>query len=210
MEHFIHYLSSIESLKIFYLSFFLLVMPGPTNILILSSGLKKNWKKLQKIITIVMLGYLISVSILGFTLAFIYLYIPWITVLLKILSAIYIAFLSIKVWKSSLTTSCSDEITLKDIFITTLLSPKAFVLASYIIPSHAFELPIIYFSSMIILLSILYPISCLWALLGKTLHFSHTQNSYIQPNYFFKIASLTLMAFSISLLYSSNLEYISK
>ncbi len=157
-----------------------------------------------------MLGYLISVSILGFTLTFIYSYFPWINVLLKILSAIYIAFLSIKIWKSSLTTDCSDEITLKDIFITTLLSPKAFVLASYIIPSYAFELPTIYLPSMVILLLTLYPVSCLWALLGKALHFAHMQSSYIQPNYFFKIASLILMAFSISLLYSSNLDYISK
>ncbi|WP_289991905.1 LysE family translocator [Photorhabdus laumondii] len=210
MEHLIHYFSSNESLKIFYLSSFLLVMPGPTNTLILSSGLKINWRKLQKIIIIVMLGYLISVSILGFTLTFIYLYFPWINFLLKILSAIYIAFLSIKIWKSSLTSSCSDEITFKEIFITTLLSPKAFILASYIIPSYAFELPTIYLSSMVILLLTLYPVSCLWALLGKTLHFLHMQSSYIQPNYFFKIASLTLMAFSISLIYSSNLEYFSQ
>ncbi|KOY60658.1 hypothetical protein AM629_18115 [Photorhabdus heterorhabditis] len=205
MEHFIHYLPSSENLKIFYLSSLLLIMPGPTNTLILSSGLIVGWKKSQKLIITEMLGYFISVSILGFTLTFVNLYIPWITVLLKILSAIYIALLSIKVWKFSLSIDYSNEINAKEIFITTLLSPKAFVLASYVIPSYAFELPIIYSSSMVILLSTIYPVSCLWVLLGKTLHL---KSNYIQPNYFFKFASLILMFFSISLLYSSNLAYI--
>ncbi|HVJ44285.1 MAG TPA: LysE family transporter [Dongiaceae bacterium] len=112
----------------------LLATPGPTNTLLLTAGSTKGIRALQ-LIPAEISGYLISILTIGYVVAKLFSESYMITAGLRAVAAAYLFFLAIQLWRRSPTMLVQRRlISFRDVFVTTLLNPKALLFATGIIP----------------------------------------------------------------------------
>lgn len=184
----------------------ILFTPGPTNTLLASSGIQVGVKKSFRLIPAEAIGYLISITFWGFLIGKISHYLPLLPTILKLFSAVYILFLSIKLWR----TAGIDEsflqptIRARELFLATLLNPKALLFASAIFPALAWQDLHVYVAHMLVFLIMIVPIAFSWTVIGSFL--ASNKISWLNQRNMQKTASLILMSFSIPLSYSALLS----
>ncbi|MEQ2027506.1 LysE family transporter [Xenorhabdus szentirmaii] len=198
-----------DLIKITFSSALLLMMPGPTNTLLLCSGLSQGIIKSFKLIIAEWVGYLLSISAWGVAVKILMEYSYYILFIVKLISAIYVAYLAIKIWRLSLQKN-NQSITVVTIFLTTLLNPKSFVIATLIIPTTAFTNHHDYYFSMLSILFALFPISLLWTACGAIMPLWQTRPTLFNSTFLYRIASLVIFIFSISMLCSSIFTFASE
>ncbi|ATO33798.1 hypothetical protein DZA65_02781 [Dickeya dianthicola] len=185
-----------------YIALFLSI-PGPTNTLLLCSGYTQGFVKSIKLTLSEWLGYLLAVTTWGLLFNYLAQHGNPVLSVIKILSAFYVVYLAIKVWRFSLH-QASGNITFSTVFITTLLNPKAFLFADSIIPPSAFIYQDSYIYAMLCLLLALLPISFIWIYSGTLIRRSDASNQYrLKPTLFYRGASLIISLFAASMFYKS-------
>lgn len=193
---------------IFFISIIITILltPGPTNTLLASSGIQAGTRKSIKLVPCEVIGYLISITAWGILLQSVSQYVPWLPSLLKLLSASYIIFLALKLWKTSNQKLNLDQntITPKALFFATLLNPKALLFASTVFPSTAWSQFSTYLIHMIVFLSLITPIAFLWIIFGSFLISNKVK--WLNQRNLQRTASLILISFSIPLSYSAILK----
>lgn len=139
-----------------------LATPGPTNTLLMTSGATTGARALR-LIPAEISGYLISILTIGYVIA------PWIsgshaiTLILRLAVAAYLLFLAVRLWRSPVSMTVHQRlIRFSDVFVTTLLNPKALLFAMGIIPLQSPEV-VTYLSSFCGLVAI---IGSAWILIG--------------------------------------------
>ena len=184
----------------------ILLTPGPTNTLLASSGVQVGLKKSLQLIPAEAFGYLIAISCWGYLIGSIAHHLPILPMILKLLSAGYIIFLAIKLWRTSTLEQnlFSPTIRAYELFMATLLNPKALLFASAIFPVMAWSQLEHYVAHMLIFLFILVPIAVFWTFIGSIL--ATNKISWLNQSNLQKTASLVLMSFSIPLGYSAVLS----
>ena len=117
-----------------------LIVPGPTNTLLLSSGLKVGVRRTSPLIAAEALGYVVGISLWGFFLSAVSAKQPWLPMAVKLVSSVYILFLAAKIWRQSgaLQHVTASPVSLRDMFLTTVMNPKALLFASTLFPLEAF------------------------------------------------------------------------
>lgn len=184
----------------------ILLTPGPTNTLLASSGIQIGWKKSLFLIPAEAFGYLIAISAWGFLIGKVAAYFPLLPVILKLFSAGYIIYLAMKLWR---TANLDDSfeipaIRASELFIATLLNPKALLFASAIFPVIAWVRLDFYVAHMLVFLLLIVPIAVFWTFLGSIL--ASQKISWLNQCNLQKTASIVLMSFSIPLGYSAILS----
>lgn len=184
----------------------ILFTPGPTNTLLAASGIQVGLKKSSRLIPAEALGYLLAITFWGILIGKISSYIPALPHLLKLLSAGYIVYLAIKLWR---TADLADDlqqmpIRARELFLATLLNPKALLFASAIFPVMAWKSSEYYVAHMLIFLLLLIPIAFFWTYIGTIL--GRKNNRWLNQKNMQKTASLLLMSFSIPMSYSAILS----
>ncbi|KAA8733797.1 LysE family translocator [Acinetobacter qingfengensis] len=181
----------------------ILITPGPTNTLLASSGIQMGVKRSLKLIPSEVLGYFIAISLWGLLIESVSGNLPWLPAILKLVSASYIVFLALKLWKTS--TQQLDihqpTITAKTLFFATLLNPKGLLFASAIFPKIAwseFHQYAIHMGTFLVLIT---PIAFLWVVFGAAL--ISNKISWLNQRNMQRTASLVLITFSIPLSYSA-------
>ena len=141
---------------------FLLATPGPTNTLLLTAGAACGLRALR-LIPAEVLGYLTTITIVGYLVG------DWVqaasgfAVLLRIVVALYLLTLAVRLWRSGLQANTDERlIGFRDVFVTTVLNPKALVFAIGIIPVHAPN-SLAYFAAFVVMVI---AAGSGWALLG--------------------------------------------
>ncbi|MGM3182099.1 MULTISPECIES: LysE family translocator [Dickeya] len=192
-----------EYIKItLYIALFLII-PGPTNTLLLCSGYTQGFVKSIKLTLSEWLGYLLAVTAWGLLFNYLAQHGNPVLSVIKFLSAFYVVYLAIKVWKFSLHQT-SGKITFSTVFITTLLNPKAFVFADSIIPPSAFIYQHSYIQAMLCLLLALLPMSFIWIYFGTLMNISGASSQHrLKPKLFYRGASLVISLFAASMFYKS-------
>src|SRR5471032_1867976 len=110
----------------------LLIMPGPTNTLLATSGATVGLQRSTPLLLGEIAGYILSILLIEFVLG------PSISgahlapSILRIAAGAYLMFLSIKLWTTTFRIARA-VISLRQVFVTTLLNPKAWVFALVII-----------------------------------------------------------------------------
>ncbi len=183
------------------LSALVLMMPGPTNTLLLSSAALVGFIRTLKLIAAEIAGYLIAIGAWGFLLMGLLQYAPWAAAVIKCLAAGYVAWTAVKVWNIHLHVDGGGKIKAQHVFITTVLNPKAFVFASYIMPTATFSSGGVFGYAMLAFISALLPVSACWSLIGKALVNEGSRAYGINPQRVFRCASLVLCVFSVTLFY---------
>lgn len=184
----------------------ILLTPGPTNTLLASSGIQVGMRKSIQLIPAEAFGYLIAITFWGILIGKIAVYLPVLPQILKLFSAAYILYLAIKLWRTAEVTENLNQVSIRarELFLATLLNPKALLFASAIFPVIVWQSSQYYVVYMLVFLSLLIPIAFLWTFIGTLLG---TKNSrWLNQKNMQKTASLVLMSFSIPLSYSAILS----
>lgn len=179
-----------------------LIMPGPTNTLLLSSGLKVGVRRTSPLIAAEALGYVTSIALWGFLLTALSASRPWLPVVITLLSSAYILYLAIKIWRQSgaLQHVAASPVSLRDMFVTTVMNPKALLFASTLFPLAAFQSAAYFGRAIAVFLVVLVPIAIGWSTLGMLLTAQRTWASHTRT--LLRGASLVLLTFSGTLMYS--------
>lgn len=179
-----------------------LIVPGPTNTLLLSSGLKVGVRRTSPLIGAEALGYVIAISLWGFFLSALSASRPWLPVAVKLLSSVYIVYLAAKIWRQSaaLQHVTASPVGLRDMFLTTLMNPKALLFASTLFPLEAFRSATYFAGTIAAFLLVLVPIALGWSYLGVLLTAHRTWAPHTPK--LLRGASLVLLTFSGTLVYS--------
>jgi threonine/homoserine/homoserine lactone efflux protein len=116
----------------------ILATPGPTNTLMATSGatagMARSWPLLIAEIT----GYLIAILVIRAVLAPIVHAYPAVGIALKIAVAVYLVWLSIKLWRQPLVVDADTRsVTFTNVLVTTLLNPKALIFALTVFPQES-------------------------------------------------------------------------
>ena len=184
----------------------ILLTPGPTNTLLASSGIQVGVRQSLRLIPAESMGYLISITTWGMIIGTVSIQFPIIPTFLKLLSALYIIFLAIKLWKTADIEASYNQPTIRarELFCATLLNPKALLFASAIFPSTALLTMQVYLLHIGLFLLLIVPIALFWTFIGSIL--ASNKVRWLNQSNLQKTASLVLISFSIPLSYSAILS----
>lgn len=184
----------------------ILLTPGPTNTLLASSGIQVGLRKSFRLIPAEAFGYLISISLWGFLIGKISVHLPLLPTILKLFSAGYILFLAMRLWRTATVAENFNQkgIRARELFVATLLNPKALLFASAIFPALVWQNAQYYVAHMLIFLLLIVPIAFFWTFLGSVL--ASNKISWLNQANLQRTTSLVLVSFSIPLSYSAILK----
>ena len=113
----------------------ILAAPGPTNVLFAMSGALHGVRRSLVLIPAGVAGYLIAVTLLGLSLGPALAASPAVARILRLLIGAYLFALAFRLWrKGSATDGRTAAVGAREVFVTTLLNPKALVFAVAVIP----------------------------------------------------------------------------
>ena len=183
-----------------------LMTPGPTNTLLASSGIQVGVRRSLALIPTEALGYFISITLWGMIIGTVSKQFPIIPTMLKLFSAGYILFLAIKLWRTSSQEVNFNQPTIqaKQLFIATLVNPKALLFASAVFPVFVWKSMAAYTAHMLVFLLLIVPIAFFWTYIGAVL--ANNKVSWLNQCNMQKAASLVLISFSVPLSYSALLH----
>ncbi|WP_160242913.1 LysE family translocator [Acinetobacter indicus] len=187
----------------------ILLTLGPTNTLLASSGIQVGIRKSFHLIPAEAFGYLISITLWGMLIGQVSSQLPLLPTVLKLFSAVYIIYLAIKLWRTANVEQQFQQPTIRarELFVATLLNPKALLFASAIFPAIAWTSAAHYVAHILMFLMFLIliiPIAFFWTLIGSFL--ASNKIRWLNPANLQKTASLLLFSFSIPLSYSALLR----
>lgn len=195
---------SASTIGLFLLGVFLvLIMPGPTNTLLAAAGLARGFRRASPLTLAEAAGYGLAISFWGAFLVTLSRVSPWLPIAVRVGSAIYIAYLAVRLWNATLQLSVGDRkaIGIRDLFFATLLNPKAILFGGTIFPKAAFASGLAFAQAMGAFLALLFPIGMLWVGLGAQLGSGRLGSR--APKYLLRGASLVLGAFSVTVALSA-------
>lgn len=181
----------------------ILLTPGPTNTLLASSGIKVGFKRSLLLIPSEAFGYLLSITGWGILIGKISTHAPYLPSILKLCSVFYLLFLAFKLWQSSfedhnLTVSIIGK---RELFIATLLNPKAILFATTVFPFMAWINAHIYVQHMLSFLFILIPVGIFWIYIGMILNSGKIK--WLNQGVLNRCATFILILFCVPLGYSA-------
>lgn len=148
-----------------------LVAPGPTNTLLLASGLTVGIKKTLPLIAAEVAGYVAAIALWGTLLAEITAKFSWAPTLVKALCCCAILATAIKLWRYSPNSKQENEkaVGIKSLFLATLTNPKSLVFAGAIFPSESFKSASAFAAAILMFVAVLIPIGIGWSAAGTVL-----------------------------------------
>jgi threonine/homoserine/homoserine lactone efflux protein len=112
--------------------------PGPTNTLLATSGATVGLRRSLPLVPAEAAGYLISILTLGLVLGPVVAANPTLALVLRTAVGLYLLWLAVTLWRrGGLVLGTGRMVTPPQIFVTTLLNPKAIVFALGVVPFGA-------------------------------------------------------------------------
>ena len=185
----------------------ILLTPGPTNTLLASSGIQVGVRNSLRLIPAESCGYLIAITVWGVIIGTVSTQFPIVPTILKLMSACYIIFLAVKLWKTADIEASFNLPTIRprELFCATLLNPKALLFASAVFPSTAWLSVNDYAAHIALFLVLIVPIALFWIFIGSVL--ASNKVRWLNQSNLQKTASIVLISFSIPLSYSAILSF---
>ena len=108
--------------------------PGPTNTLLATSGGTAGFRRSLPLVPAETAGYLISILTIGLAIGPVIASAPAVATGLRLAVGAYLVWLAAKLWRQGAVDLSAVPVTPRQIFVTTLLNPKALVFALGVIP----------------------------------------------------------------------------
>ena len=192
-------LTSSPMLQMSFYAAIVLLVPGPTNTLLLSAGLKLNLRGACGLVAAEAAGYVTAITVWGFFLWSLAARYPWIVSCVKLISALFIFYLAVKMWfkGADFDTTDSAPLGFRGLFVATLMNPKALLFSSAIFPASAFRSLDVFLLSTGVFLITLMPIGLLWSRSGRLLLMNRTESRL--ASIVLRCSSLVLLMFAATL-----------
>ena len=181
----------------------ILLTPGPTNTLLAFSGIQVGLRKSLLLIPAETIGYIIAISAWGMLIGKVSTTLPLLPTLRELLSAGYIVFLAVKLWRTADQKVALNQPTIRprELLCATLLNPKALLFASAIFPAVAWNSQQIYMAHMGTFVALILPIALFWISVGAAL--ATNKVKWLSQSKLQRTASVVLVSFSIPISYSA-------
>ena len=112
-----------------------LATPGPTNTLLASAAALKGVRGALPLLLAELLGYLVTVDLVGFLLRPLLVANPAIGIALKVAVALYLVVVAVRLWRDTATEAgARAAVGWTSVFVATLLNPKGLIFALAILP----------------------------------------------------------------------------
>jgi threonine/homoserine/homoserine lactone efflux protein len=122
---------------------FILGTPGPTNTLLATAGATVGIRRALPILLGESVGYLISILLIGLLIGPALAGAPAVAMTLRLMVGAYLLWLAFRLWKGgAVLVEGRQAITMRQVFVTTLLNPKAIIFALGVIPFAAPSWPL--------------------------------------------------------------------
>ena len=189
-------------LKMSFYVALVLALPGPTNTLLLSAGLRVGLRGSWRLVIAEAVGYIVAISSWGFFLCAFATSRPWVYGAVKLASAAFIVHLAIKMWGKRLEPqdAASSPVRFMEVVAATIMNPKAFLFASAVFPPEAFQSVAWFGWAMGTFLVVLMPIGIGWSCLGGLL--TSRKALAQRTSTLLRCASIALLSFSATLVFS--------
>jgi len=177
-----------------------LLVPGPTNSLLLVSGLKKGVLKSSPLIIAEACGYITAIAFWAVLLSAITKNHPLFPEVAKAVCSMYIFYLAIKIWSFGKLSQSNGNISFFQMVIASVLNPKALLFVTLFIPNgflSSFN-GFLLFSFLFMLVVV--PIGFMWISLGGIMKKNISQNIMTLC---YKTISLLLITLGCVLFYTA-------
>lgn len=174
----------------------LLVVPGPTNTLLLRAGVLFGFAASWRMALIECLAYLLQVSVWGVVLFYLSAWSPWAVKATQMAAACYLLKLSFTLWQrhTSSVDSHHDRLSGVQFFWLTVMNPKGLLIVSFIAPMGTFASLSGYAGFMALLAMVVIPVGAAWIVLGS--RFEGVQKACLTPLKINRIASVAIGCFA--------------
>lgn len=139
--------------------------PGPTNTLLATAGATVGFRRALPLLPAEAAGYLVAILVIGLALGPFIAGLPAVAIGLRLAVGAYLALLAVKLWRRGPVDLSVMPVTPRQVFVTTLLNPKAIVFALGVIPFGAGH----WWPWMLGFLGLLSGVALGWILLGSLL-----------------------------------------
>ena len=180
----------------------ILITPGPTNTLLAiggaSLGLRRGWPLLIG----EAIGYGISITTIGAVLRPLLAQSPDAVLVLRVLVSGYLLYLAQHILRGRLVADAGAVITVRRVFVATLLNPKAMVFALVVVPFGAPGVALY----MLGFFGVLVPVALCWIALGAAVGRASVGTRY--ERWILRAGALAITTFAILLLVSVVLHFV--
>lgn len=178
-----------------------LAIPGPTNSLLFVSGVSRGFRASLNLILAEVVAYIISISLLVFILEPVTRHHSTASQLIRVVCSLYLAQLAIWLWRSGgHKAPKAHPITVRRVFLTTLMNPKNLIFAFGIFPTASAEsgemLPYLAGFS-----AICTGVASGWIAAGALLHSRGAHQTHL--NWFYRGEAFLLAGFAIVIFVSA-------
>jgi threonine/homoserine/homoserine lactone efflux protein len=172
----------------------ILMIPGPTNLLVASSAHQQGYLKTSLFIPAELLGYIYAINLWSLLIHLFSSTWTHLPLLLHILSLCYVCWLAFSLWRlSSLEENNRTHhyIRPRQLFFATLKNPKALLFAAGIFPTETWNSLFNFTLVHLVFAIILIPTAMFWMLFGRVILSGETQK--IRADYLYKGSALILI-----------------
>ncbi|MGY3448536.1 LysE family translocator [Bradyrhizobium sp. USDA 4353] len=171
----------------------LLATPGPTNTLLATAGASRGVSASVRLLLAELTGYLLAILALRVVLGPALAAMPMIGHVLRIAVVLYLLHLAVALWRhGGGGSSDAMPVTLRRVFVTTLLNPKAIIFAFTLLPAESGAAHLLPF--VIALGLSIATIGCGWIVLGASLRHGLSGVVPARLGYRCSAAALALLA----------------
>lgn len=126
----------MEPVSFVLASLTLLATPGPTNTLLATSGAAVGMRRSVPLLVAEFMGYLLAIVLLRSLVSPVIAAAPVVGTALRLAAAVYLLYLAFKLWQTGVQMPADGtSVTFTNVFITTLLNPKAIIFAFTLLPA---------------------------------------------------------------------------
>ncbi|ALH94660.1 LysE family translocator [Acinetobacter equi] len=171
-----------------------LMIPGPTNILLASSAHQQGFAKTSLFIPAELLGYFYAISLWSLIIHLFTSIWPHLIALLHALSFGYVCWLVFRLWKLSYLEEHSQKhryIRPRQLFFVTLKNPKALLFAAGIFPEETWNSVFNFVVIHLIFCIVLIPTAMFWMFFGRKILAGETKK--IKADQLYKGSALILL-----------------
>lgn len=176
----------------------LLGTPGPTNTLMALGGYARGWVMALPLILGELGGYLLVIVPVATLAAPFFEAYPQASLWAKLLAGTWVLYLSYRLWTADRKEGTAAEISVRQVFVTTVLNPKALIIALVIMP-HAGLIELMPWLGLFALLVLIAANG--WIAFGSLMR--HTERFEIKPVLVQRVAAACLLLFAMILASSS-------
>lgn len=180
----------------------LLLMPGPTNTLLLRSGVLSGFKRAWTLSLLECLAYLLQISFWGYLLSHMGASAPWCLKVMQFVSICYLAKTSYCLWReptAGLPAMPGARVSRRQFFLLTLINPKGLLVVSFIVPVQTFADTALYGQFVMQFTAVVIPVSCAWVLFGARI--KRSGHAWLTPQNINRTASVVISCFALAILF---------